>query len=615
MTGCRGVEAEFRVQMVRVYSGLLQGLEARLLTVEVDSDPRSFGFYLVGMADSAVREGQLRIQNAVRNAGFHLPRCRHLVNMAPADLRKEGAAYDLTIALGLLAEAGILESDRLGDFLVIGELSLDGRIKGVRGILSVMDLADRQGYRGVIMPRANLPEALWCPRVKAYAFDSLRDVVEFVMKGCPEESASSASVLRPGLTQPGPASRPGPAAVPSVPGGVAAQRPLQQVRGQALAKRALQVAAAGRHNVLLMGPPGCGKTMLAHCFPSLLPPIGPEEAWDLARIYSLLPDGPERLGVMVRPDGPERLGVTVRPDGPERLGVTARSDGPERLGVTARSDGPERLNVTERPNAHDRRSVMEHADHLEREGAALQRPFRQPHPSVSLPAMVGGGAFPMPGEVTLAHGGVLFLDELPEFRRDVLEALREPLEQGRVMLNRHRQSVCYPARFVLIAAMNPCPCGYYGSTGDRCRCPESLVMRYQRRISGPLLDRMDLVVCMDRVSAEEWAGHDNHLSEATPPPATSAPQPPATVAPLHSLGSPSSTISSQEPALSAESRGLMHRLVQGGGLSMRACQRLTRVAQTMAGMEGLLTVEPQHLMEAYHFRHPRFLASTRPSYP
>ena len=570
MTGRMEVRAEFRVQMVRVYSGLLQGLEARLLTVEVDSDLRSFGFYLVGMADSAVREGQLRIQNAVRNAGFHLPRCRHLVNMAPADLRKEGAAYDLTIALGLLAEAGILESDRLGDFLVIGELSLDGRIKGVRGILSVMDLADRQGYRGVIMPRANLPEALWCPRVKAYAFDSLRDVVEFVMEGCPEEAASAASVLRPG-----------PAAVPSVPGGVAAQRPLQQVRGQALAKRALQVAAAGRHNVLLMGPPGCGKTMLAHAFPSMLPPISSEEAWDLARIYSLLPDGPERLSATVRPDGPERLSATTRPDGPER------------------------------------------------EGAALHRPFRQPHPSVSLPAMVGGGAFPMPGEVTLAHGGVLFLDELPEFRRDVLEALREPLEQGRVMLNRHRQSVCYPARFVLIAAMNPCPCGYYGSTGDRCRCPESLVMRYQRRISGPLLDRMDLVVCMDRVSAEEWASHDNQLSVATSPSATSVPQPPATVAPLHSPGSPlhppgsplhppgspSSTILTLEPALSTESKGLMHRLVQGGGLSMRACQRLTRVAQTMAGMEGLLTVEPQHLMEAYHFRHPRFLASTRPSCP
>ena len=563
MTGRMEVRAEFRVQMVRVYSGLLQGLEARLLTVEVDSDLRSFGFYLVGMADSAVREGQLRIQNAVRNAGFHLPRCRHLVNMAPADLRKEGAAYDLTIALGLLAEARILESDRLGDFLVIGELSLDGRIKGVRGILSVMDLADRQGYRGVIMPRANLPEALWCPRVKAYAFDSLRDVVEFVMEGCPEEAASAASVLRPR-----------PAAVPSVPGGVAAQRPLQQVRGQALAKRALQVAAAGRHNVLLMGPPGCGKTMLAHAFPSMLPPISSEEAWDLARIYSLLPDGPERLSATTRPDGPERLSATTRPDGPER------------------------------------------------EGAALHRPFRQPHPSVSLPAMVGGGAFPMPGEVTLAHGGVLFLDELPEFRRDVLEALREPLEQGRVMLNRHRQSVCYPARFVLIAAMNPCPCGYYGSTGDRCRCPESLVMRYQRRISGPLLDRMDLVVCMDRVSAEEWASHDNQLSVATSPSATSVPQPPATVDPLHSPGSPlhppgspSSTILTLEPALSTESKGLMHRLVQGGGLSMRACQRLTRVAQTMAGMEGLLTVEPQHLMEAYHFRHPRFLASTRPSCP
>jgi magnesium chelatase family protein len=564
--------------MVRVYSGLLQGLEARLLTVEVDSDPRSFGFYLVGMADSAVREGQLRIQNAVRNAGFHLPRCRHLVNLAPADLRKEGSAYDLTIALGLLAEAGVLEPERLGEFLVIGELSLDGRIKGVRGILSVIDLADRQGYRGVIIPSANRTEALWCNRVKAFAFDSLRDVVEFVMKGCPEDDALAASDLRSG-----------PAAVPSVPGGVAAQRPLQQVRGQALAKRALQVAAAGRHNVLLMGPPGCGKTMLAHCFPSLLPPMGPDEAWDLARIYSLLPEGPERRSVMESLDSPERRSVMKSLDSPERRSVMESLDSPER------------------------RRAREQTQDPERKRAAFHRPFRQPHPSVSLPAMIGGGAFPMPGEVTLAHGGVLFLDELPEFRRDVLEALREPLEQGQVMLNRHRQSVCYPARFVLIAAMNPCPCGYYGSTGDRCRCPESLIMRYQRRISGPLLDRLDLVVCMDRVSAEEWVNHDNHLSELTP----LLPNPPldSPCTPFHSNGSTWSSKSPAEPAMSSESKGLLHRLVQGGGLSMRACQRLTKVAQTMAGMEGLLTVEPQHLMEAYHFRHPRFLASTRPSHP
>ena len=514
--------------MVRVYSGLLQGLDARLLTVEVDSDSRSFGFYLVGMADSAVREGQLRIQNAVRNAGYHLPRCRHLVNLAPADLRKEGAAYDLTIALGLLAEAGILEQERLGEFLVIGELSLDGKIKGVRGILSVMDLAERQGYRGVIMPMANGVEASWCPRVKAYGFENLRDVVEFVMDGCPEHTASAASVLQPG-----------PAAVPPVPGGAAAPRPLQQVRGQALAKRALQVAAAGRHNILLMGPPGCGKTMLANVLPSLLPPMTPEETWDTARIYSLLHDAPEQLGVMEQPNAPGR------------------------------------------------------------HGAALQRPFRQPHPSVSLPAMVGGGAWPMPGEVTLAHSGVLFLDELPEFRREVLEALREPLERGTVMLNRHRQSVCYPARFLLVAAMNPCPCGYYGSSGNRCRCPESLVIRYQRRISGPLLDRIDLVVCMDRVSADEWA--NDH--------------------PTLSTGSSDLSIQIQSPnpsvfgerALCTESKSLMHRLVQGGGLSMRACQRLTNVAQTLAAMEGVETVEPHHLMEAYHFRHPRFLASSLPA--
>lgn len=541
--------------MVRTFSGILRGLDAHLLTVEVDTDKHSFGFYLVGLADHAVREGQLRIHNAIRNAGYRLPRWRYLVNLAPADLRKEGAAYDLTIAVGMLAESGCFGAPLLADYLLLGELSLDGRLKPVRGVLPVMELALRRGCKGVLIPRENAAELEACrgiiPGIPVFAFKSLQEVVAFFEAGCPPEQALRAALPKPKAYQPT----------------CTGEETMARVKGQALAKRALQVAAAGRHNVLLMGPPGCGKTLLAHCFAGLLGPMSSEDAWTQARIRSVMEGGRKDWSV-----GGKSL----------------------------------------------------------EDGLAERVPFRNPHHTITRQAMVGGGAWPQPGEVSLAHGGILFLDELPEFRREVLEALREPLEQGQVMVSRQRHRVVYPARFVLIAAMNPCPCGYFGSEQERCTCPEPLIQKYQRKVSGPLLDRMDLVVHMDRVKAEDLenaasssgptltassSGPTLTASSSGPAPASSSSGPHWRQPSLAPSGQEIShhptgqrPVQAPEDELVGESRLLLQQLMNRGTLSMRACHRMIRVASTIAKMEQSEFLQPQHLMEAYHFRQPKLMA-------
>lgn len=496
-----------------VHSRALMGLQARPVLVEVHLANGLPGFTLVGLADTEVKEARERVRSALANCGLDFPNNKRItVNLAPADLPKDSGRFDLPIALGILAAAGQLDPVRLDAFEFAGELSLGGQLRPVRGALA-MALAARQAGlpRALVLPLASAQEAACVPGVRVYGVEGLMDVVQALLPQQPED-AQAWQPLPPTL------GRGQPAALPD----------MADVKGQATARRALEIAAAGGHSLLLVGPPGAGKSMLAQRLAGLLPPMDPDQALESAAIASL-------VGRFV----------------PERW---------------------------------------------------AQRPTCAPHHTASAVALVGGGSPPRPGEISLAHGGVLFLDELPEFPRSALEALREPLETGSIRIVRAAQQAEFPARFQLVAAMNPCPCGYLGSTVRACRCSPDQVARYQARISGPLLDRIDLQVEVTALPAADLV-----LAPAGEPSATVAARVRAARiraqdrqgCPNHDLvGALIDTHCRIDGAATALLTSAATRL----GWSGRSIHRCLRVARSIADLADSFAIEPSHVAEAVQYR-------------